>query len=209
MRKKIIKRNTDDNNLLFSILIPTLFSRRYKFLKFSEKLMKQIEDNNLQDKIEIIAHYDNKKISLSEKRTNLLNSAAGKYLTFLDDDDTVSDDYIISIYNAIMEESDSDVISFKQKCNCDGKEFFINCDINYNFNNTKIGENIYCRFPWIWCIWKKELVQDTEFKDPTSRLNYGEDRYWLERFKHKIKKEKKIDKILHYYIFNSKESETQ
>lgn len=208
MRRKFKKRTTN-NEILLSILIPTLFSRRYKFLNFSEKIMKQINENNLQNKIELVANYDNKKISLSEKRTNLLNSAGGKYITFLDDDDDISEDYIISIYNAIKEETDPDVISFNQHCNCDGKEFYIYCDINYNLQNNKGEGNIYHRFPWIWCVWKKNLVQDVEFKDPTSRLNFGEDAYWLGKIKDKIKKEKKIDKILHYYRFSSKETETQ
>ena len=56
--KKIIKNKTMPNRgelmkavktegILLSILIPTLYSRREVFAKASEKIMRQIEENNL------------------------------------------------------------------------------------------------------------------------------------------------------------------
>ena len=56
----------------FSILIPTLHTRMENFQKLINKLIKQINENNLQNEIQIISHFDNKTIGLSKKRTEML-----------------------------------------------------------------------------------------------------------------------------------------
>tara|TARA_R110002126_G_scaffold227664_1_gene372256 strand:- start:12705 stop:13385 length:681 start_codon:yes stop_codon:yes gene_type:complete len=220
--KKIIKNKTMPNRgelmkavktegILLSILIPTLYSRREVFAKASEKIMRQIEENNLEGIVELISHFDNKTVGLSYKRTNMIRTAGGKFIAYFDDDDDIGDTYIKDIIESIINNPDADVITFKQHCNCDGREFYVESGIEYELNmNKKIGNTFY-RYPWIWCIWRREKVVDIDFKDPGIKKNYGEDGYWLQRIKdtNKILKEVKIEKILHYYKFSSQLTETQ
>jgi len=202
----ILKEN---HGILLTIMIPTIISRKDKFFTITEKLMKQIKENDLEDLVEIIAHFDNKTVGLSYKRTNMLRTAGGKFVASLDDDDDVADDYIMSIVEAIRNNLDADVITFKQHCNCDGKEFYVEPDINNSLTGTNIKGVIH-RYPWIWCAWRKEKVDIFLYND-MGKINYGEDAFWLKHVREsdRIKKEVKINKILHYYRFSSKSTETQ
>ena len=203
----ILKEN---HGILLTIMIPTIISRKDKFFTITEKLMKQIKENDLEDLVEIISHFDNKTVGLSYKRTNMLRTTGGKFVASLDDDDDVSNDYIISIVEAIKNNLDADVITFKQHCNCDGNEFYVDSDINKPLGKQKINNNTFIRYPWIWCAWRKEKVDIFVYND-IGKINYREDEFWLKHVREsdRIKKEVKIDKVLHYYRFSSKNTETQ
>jgi hypothetical protein len=89
-----------------SILIPTISDRKYIFEELVKKLNKQINDNRLGDKIEIISKCDNRIMTIGEKRNLLLHKAKGKYTMFIDDDDDVSDDFIQLIYKGCLFDAD-------------------------------------------------------------------------------------------------------
>lgn len=194
-----------------SILIPTLYSRIEKFNAMVHKIMKQVEDNELTSHIEIISHFDNKSVGLSKKRTDMLRNANGDFVTFLDDDDDISDDYIKLIYDSIVKNPDTHVITFNQHCNCDGRVFFVQCDIGHDLTlNRTASQQVYTRYPWIWCVWKRELVCQTPFSDPDpNKKNYAEDSHWITNIKDKIKNETKISALLHFYRYSSAGTETQ
>lgn len=206
-----VDKSKESKEILLSILIPSLFNRKEVFNELIDKLEKQIKENKLDKQIEIITHIDNKNIRLIRKRNNMLLSSKGKFIAFLDDDDTVSDDYIKDIVNKIKEKPESDVITFKQHCNCNGWEFDLFSDTNSKVDKVKLSNNSYIRYPWIWCVWKRENIVDISFKDAIGKLNCGEDREWLIQVmkSNKIKIETKIDKVLHYYRFDRNKTETQ
>ena len=79
--------------MLVSILIPSLVERLPVFTPKLENLYKQIKDNNLEEKVEIIVMCDNRTMKLSEKRNTMQKLARGLYFTHLDDDDNFTDDY--------------------------------------------------------------------------------------------------------------------
>ena len=142
---------------------------------------------------------------------NMLKSSNGLFIAYLDDDDDVADDYIISIVDAINKNKMADVITFKQHCNVDGKEFDMISGIEYELS-YQLEQNIGYRYPWIWCAWKKQKISDINFEDMYhDKPNYREDQLWLMKIKQsgRIKNEIKINKTLHYYRFNSKLTETQ
>lgn len=194
--------------MILSILIPTLFTRKKVFNELTDKLMKQIKENNLEDKVEIIAHFDNKTIGLAKKRNNMLKTSSGKFITNLDDDDDIGETYIKDIVDTIIKNTDADLITFKQHCNCDGKQFHVDSDINRSIQGYW-KNNILYRYPWIWCAWKRENFKEIYLEDIFKKKIYGEDRFLLEKLKksERFKKEIKIDKILHYYRYNSKTTE--
>ena len=181
------------NKYKLSILIPTLYSRLNKFTTCVENLMKQIRAENLTESIEIIAHFDNKSIGLSKKRTDMLKNAQGDFIAFLDDDDKISDNYIKLIYEKIINNPTTDVITFHQQCDVDGNQFMVVSDIQYDLklNNSNIA-GCFIRFPWIWCVWRRSLVAAIPFKDMyADKKNFGEDAIWLEALRSRVKTETK------------------
>ena len=58
------------------------------------------------------------------------------------------------------------------------------------------------RKPWHWCVWRAELAKTASFPDGT----IDEDWYWLRQLVPRVKKQHRIDKVLHYYRYNHKTS---
>jgi glycosyltransferase involved in cell wall biosynthesis len=99
-----------------SILICTLSERKNIFLnKLLSNIGTQIENKN----VEIVILTDDAQMRIGAKRNLALDSANGKYVCFIDDDDIVSDDYIDSILEKTKE--DSDVIVFNGFVTTDGE----------------------------------------------------------------------------------------
>lgn len=80
-----------------SILICSIKGRERLLRELKEKLKRQIITNE----VEILVEVDDKKITIGAKRNILLGRARGDYVAFVDDDDTVSVDYIPKILKAI------------------------------------------------------------------------------------------------------------
>ena len=78
-----------------SILIPTLLNRRNLFQNLSSMLDKQRTNE-----VEILSCCDNGEMTIGKKRNLLLSNAEGEYVSFIDDDDLVSDDYIKKVLDA-------------------------------------------------------------------------------------------------------------
>ena len=60
-------------------------------------LDEQIEKANARELVEVIPEVDKGETPTGTKRNNLIDRAAGKYIVFVDDDDTVSDYYVSEI----------------------------------------------------------------------------------------------------------------
>ena len=127
-----------------------------------------------------------KVIHLSENSGNAsvprnigIDNAQGKYITFIDSDDMVSDDYIELILNKIKEK-----------------------DFDYCFLSWKAHESEYVITDnppeWNTCVWncvyKKEIIGDTRF-DP--KCNLGEDTKFNKEVRKGIKEN--IVDIIYYY----------
>lgn len=99
-------------NPILSILIPTVMWREEKFLALLGTLLPQCEDSNYP--IEVIALQNVGHKSLARYRQELLAAARGIYVCFIDDDDTISPDYISEITAALSQ--GPDVVGFLQEC---------------------------------------------------------------------------------------------
>lgn len=177
--------------ILLSIIIPG-----YERYDYAEKLLKQL-DKQMQDNVEVILVDDCspkpykfnykwlKIIRLEENsggasvpRNKGLDIIQGKYISFIDIDDLVSDDYIKTILNKIKEEWDYCYISWQGKI------------------NRVIIENEPPKWNCcVWnCIYKKDLIGNKRFK---SELKIAEDY----DFNNRVRKGKRanITKIIYYY----------
>ncbi len=206
---------------VLSICIPSLTERIDTFYKLVSGIQSQIDKHKLNDKVEIVSMIDNRTQPLSYKRNVLQNKSRGLYFVHLDDDDNVSDDYVITLYEHIIniktfKKEYPDVIGYWQLAKVKGKRFVVMCDINKHFateyvglydnykgdNNIDFKEpiNTYVRFPWQWCAWHKRFKNVYRSDIDT---NAREDQNWLSRVKLEYPKSmSNIPKILHIYNFD-------
>jgi glycosyltransferase involved in cell wall biosynthesis len=158
--------------------------------------------------VEILVLLDNRSKSISEKRNDLLRMARGRYVAFLDDDDAVNKDYIISILKAI-DENDVDCITFNQWCSIDGEPMDVEFGIGNPHGQLWRDEDGFLgnikRPPYHMCVWKRSIAQSEVFKPliGANGQSYGEDIDWLMRLYPKVQTEHHIQDQLHGYIYNS------
>lgn len=186
-------------NPKWSILICSLDSRDYMLNQLYEVLKGQI--TIMEANVEIIVLITDEKPSIGEKRNWLLNEARGEYISFFDDDDNPSSDYVYSIYQALKE--NPDVVTFNG---------------DYKFRNEKeviwrlrLGAErkaihnplnrieSYIAPPNHVAVTKKSIISKYKFQE----INLGEDTDWADQIaKDKaLKTEVYLDKILYHYVF--------
>lgn len=178
-----------------SILILTVPSRiDYFYPKILKELLKQI--SNRVD-IEILGLFDNKKRSVGQKRQDLLNIAQGEYLTFIDDDDRVSPEYIDEIMKALYENNNCDCVVYETIANINGKER-VHCKYGVEYEYGKISDTEWRGKPAHTMIWKSTIAKSHMY----SHINNGEDVDWVKRACVDIKTQVSIDKVLYFYDAN-------
>lgn len=186
-----------------SILIATVPSRLNTFFPtLIDSLNAQIGNR---DDIEILGFYDNKKRTVGQKRNDLLDLAEGEFLTFIDDDDRVADDYIESIMECIYNNPNADCIVFDCITTIDGdtnNPTYSKYSIQYDY--THVGDQWRGK-PAHTMVWKSEIAKGTSYLSQ----NYGEDIDWVKRACVNIIDEIRIDKVLYYYDFNNSTTETR
>lgn len=171
-----------------SILICTIPERVERFNKLYHSLPKT-------DEVEVL--YDPRPrgaLSVGKKRQHLLEMAKGDYVVFIDDDDSVSEDYVNDILSAADE--NPDCITFKIDCNIDGKKFFTATASN-SFADWK--DSPCERTPYHKTPIKRDIALNIGFKD----MRFGEDYDFSKRLKQSglIKSDSHINKVLYYYKF--------
>lgn len=155
---------------------------------------------------DVIILTDNKQATVGMKRNKLVRLATYEYICFIDDDDRVNDDYVKLLKNAIntkIDGSDYDSVVFK---------------VLYNPVNGKPKEAIYSAGYY-------DFTYQDHFKRKTNHLmvvkraialkatfpntSFGEDSNYAKQIARHIKNEAVIDKVLYYYDFDIRKSETQ
>jgi ubiquinone/menaquinone biosynthesis C-methylase UbiE len=188
----ILSKNRKETLPLLSILICSLVERNDIFLtRLIRSVQKQIEEKP----VELIVFSDNAKRPVGTKRNDLLKLARGKYVSFIDDDDRISETYVDDILEEIINWS-PDVIVF-------------DAQISFNGTNPKLvkygREYDYCEKPEAYyrhpnhlMVHKRENITEY-FKD----IKTGEDDEWALRMLPRIVTQSRINKILYYYDYST------
>lgn len=186
------------NMIKLSILIPTIEGREEQYKSLVTSLHQQYNGED----VEVLTLKDNKEMSIGEKRNNLLEKANGEYLCFIDDDDAVSDNYILLLLEAAK--SGCDCASLKGRIIIDGGEPEIfEHSLRYNEwkTNPEGSEIRYERFPNHLSLLRSSIAKQFKFPDK----NFSEDFDWSTAL-HKsglLKTEHYIPNVIYYYNYIS------
>lgn len=103
----------DSPDVILSILIPSLVTRKGSREILLRELNRQINNNPERRRIEVWLDIDGGGLPVGVKRNNLLHKANGRFVCFVDDDDMVSPSYIDDIVAAILADLEADCIGLE------------------------------------------------------------------------------------------------
>lgn len=164
---------------------------------FLSRLFARLVPQTKNKPVEILVITDNRSMTIGEKRQHLQELAKGKYICHVDDDDTVSEDFVDSLLEKIKENK-YDCINFICNVSINGgpqKPCYYSKDFAYeNFPDK------YHRKPNPRCCYRRAVALKHPFKD----MEFGEDDEWAKRASNDVKTECNIDKVLYYYEYIQK-----
>lgn len=195
--------------MLLSILIPTIQDRIDRFTILYNELMRQktVFDtfHDSIGEIEVIVNSERKfldgGLSIGKKREALVQAASGKYLCFLDDDESISPDYIETLMRLCLQ--GNDVCTFRAMVKMETFWALINMRLSITDNEQLTPDKTVMRPPWHICPVKSVYAKMFEFKD----INAAEDFVWMEQVLKCCKTESHTDRIIFQYNHRS-ESES-
>lgn len=179
-----------------SILICSIEQRKDKLQILLNTLNKQKTDE-----IQILTEVDNRQMTIGAKRNKLLERAQGDFICFVDDDDSISENYCNLILNKIKENSNITHCSLRGYFIQDNlKQQIFQHSNKYVSWQTNHGAKIkYTRFPNHLNAIKRELALKIKFK----QISFKQDLDFSTRVKDLCVNEGYIDQILYYYKYDS------
>lgn len=180
---------------LLSILTPACWERVDQARALTQKIAAQI---TAPWAVEHLVLYDNRHRSIGLKRQALLDSARGRFIAFVDDDDDVSDDYVSRLLKAIDQNTEAHVITFEQAAVYNGKPFKV--IFQHGAADEKLildgpDDQQIVRGPWHVCAWRRERIAHCQFLDS----NYAEDAAWVKQARMHVTQPHHISHVLHTY----------
>jgi len=186
-----------------AILIPTLPDRMDCYVSLLSELINQRAVAGLQNRIQILSLCDTQEMSVGEKRNWLMDMAyQSKYIQYLDDDDKVSNGFLLKMYEATL--TDTDVITFRGEYHEAGvynSDFIISSLLQTNSN---LGNVLYRR-PNHICAVKRDIAIQCKFPP----ISNAEDKAYSEAICKLIKTETHIPEKLYFYMFDKDKTLTQ
>jgi hypothetical protein len=85
----------------WSILIPTIPGREASLRSLIEGIREKVARLAPSLRIDIVTNFDHREKSIGKKREELLQGALGKYMSFIDDDDQITDAYVEDLRDTI------------------------------------------------------------------------------------------------------------
>jgi glycosyltransferase involved in cell wall biosynthesis len=177
--------------MTLSILICSLTSRNDKLNLLLAELRRQCVELNAID-VEVLVNADNKEKTTGKKRQELLESAQGKYIIFIDDDDWIEPCYISELLTACA--SDADCFGMNGWITTNG----INrIDWQLSKDHYNHGTAFYYRKTNHITGVKRELALKAGFPDKSN----AEDKWYSDRVAPLCKTEYKILPMMYHYRF--------
>lgn len=185
----------------WSILIPTLIGREKSLMKLLDSISEKVKKYAPHMRYEVRLLVDNKESSVGKKRQKLLQEAEGKYMSFIDDDDDITDEYIQDLWQCM--EGNHDVMRLYGTMS--GYTFFHSLDIK--LTDVMVAHSnppVFQGPPNHLNPALTDLVKHISFRDITR----GEDLDWTIRLAQFgiLRDEYKSDSSHRHYIYNVEDS---
>lgn len=180
--------------ILLSILIASVPER---LLPLS-RMLSRLSEQTFEKPVEILVLTDNRCMTIGKKRQRLNEMAQGKYVIHVDDDDTVSDDFVDSLLPHIYGEQ-YDCITFTCMCEGDDGKGKVPCFYSKSFPHIDYP-TFRLRRPNCRCCYRRTVALRHAFSD----VAYGEDDEWAKRACQDIVHEIQLPKVLYYYTYITK-----
>ncbi|MGD8579558.1 MAG: glycosyltransferase [Lysobacterales bacterium] len=186
---------------LLSVLIPTLEARRDQCARLCGELERQAEQAGATHAVEILTLPDDGKARVGAKRNTLVARAAGRFVAFVDDDDTLSDHYLDRLLSAIRTNPNVDCVCFPAEIRFRGRHPR-RLEHSIAYHDWRHEDGRYLRPPCHLMPIRREIA----LRYPFPEIDYGEDMDWTLRISRDgaLRHETKIDEVL--YIYNSRRS---
>lgn len=194
--------------IILSILIPTIPERSNMFALLYNEVIKQIvymdtvhqSLGKIQVLIDDAPRFLDGGPSIGKKREALVKRAEGKYLCFLDDDESIAPNYVETLVRLCQH--DRDVCTFRNISKMDNFWMVVEMGIHYP-NDQASSMFMIRRKPWHICPVRSLFAKLHPFEDS----NYGEDFTWMDKVLAHCTNEAKSESVIHQYNYSSKTSE--
>jgi glycosyltransferase involved in cell wall biosynthesis len=173
-----------------SVLIPSLQERAQRLEKMKEELNKQIGKKN----VEVLSITDNRQLSIGQKRNMLLIQAKGEYVSFIDDDDSISSDYVEKVLSAVSQNPDCSSLTGEVVFSDGYSRPFIH-SLRYDRWIDDHEKKVYYRPPNHLNAVRRQIA----FKVGFPSINSGEDRAFSMGILPFLKKESWIEGVIYRY----------
>lgn len=178
--------------IVLSVLIATMPTRKESFYNLLEQLNIQCQFGK---PVEILSDSSTNH-NIGVKRNSLLLRSRGKYILYVDDDDSISNDYIEKILEACK--SGADCIGISGVITTNGKDQ-MQWHISKEFKRWFTKRGVYYRTPNHISPVKRELALQAGFPE----ISHGEDYEYSMRLLPLLKTETVIKGNLYHYKFLS------
>ena len=181
----------------WSVLIPTMQGREQSLRRLLLSIQDKIRRLAPEMRVEFKIDYDNREKSVGVKREGLLQSAKGKYISFIDDDDDITDEYIEDLWECIQ----GSYHVMRLYGHIKPYRFFHTIDFDFSHKMATTGDPpMFQRPPNHLNPMLADVAKFIHFQDAT----YGEDLEWAVRL-HKTKfltREYRSDPSRTHYVYN-------
>jgi len=186
-----------------SILICTL-PEPFRASLQAQKLFHNLSNQAANKPVQIAYLGDNKRMSVGMKRNLLMQIAEGERIVFVDDDDRISDNYVVKLLEYCEYPEDCVSIGVEYTQNGTNKKIY---DFSFKKNiNTRTKKGaIAGRMPNHLCLWKRKVALRVQF----SNISLGEDHNWAESQIMKGYSLRIMPEILYFYDFDRHTTQTR
>lgn len=184
---------------VWTILVPTLGERRRLFERLLAGLMPQVE--RAAGQVLVRAWHNNGAPSLPEIRQRMVLAATTPYVSFVDDDDLVSPDFVESILAAL--DYGPDYVGFLVQCYSNGVPTGIaDHDLKHGaWSNPKGGR--YLRDISHINPIRTGIARHADFRK--AARGRPEDRAWVDQIRKAalLVHQEKVDRIMYHYLYST------
>lgn len=196
------------DEVALTVLVPSVSTRRKTFgPAITDALFSQHEKltPDQQRRVEILIITDAGRsggMVVGDKRNAMVRMARGEYVVFVDDDDRVVDDYLLTLLDATTH--GADCITFNLMCALNGAAPKL-CRYSLDYTKDHNAPDHYQRLPNHITAVRRTLMLACPF--PSKQ--FGEDADYAVRLRPSLKTQHRIDRVLYHYDFSDKTSETR